>query len=178
MHLSPKISKNLQIIHAIVKCSKLLYPIMSKIPQWSLRISKNLQRSPKISKDLQRSPKISKVLQRSLEIYKDLQGSLKISKDLQRSQRISKDLQGWEVFLNRYMFPKRCVLKLDNFCKQDMFLNKICFLTRCVSKAASKKEEPKKFGIPKIKPVFFLIKGLLFSRVPQIFLALLSSKGL
>ena len=39
----------------------------------------------------------------------------------------------------------------------------------CHSKAASKQEGPKKFGVPEKKAVFFLIKGLLFSRVPQIF---------
>ena len=38
-----------------------------------------------------------------------------------------------------------------------------------LAKAASKEEEPKQFGVPKKKAVFFLIKGLLFSRVPQIF---------
>ena len=45
-------------------------------------------------------------------------------------------------------------------------------------KAASKKEGSKKFGGPEKRAVFFHIKGLLFSRVPQIFLALLILKRL
>jgi len=52
------------------------------------------------------------------------------------------------------------------------------FIFNTIIKAASNYEGQKKFGVPEKKAVFFLIKGLLFSRVPQIFLALLILKRL